>query len=617
MDVWFIIPLFLLIGGIFYFFWKRIKQIQSDLLRETAQVHAKDAELQSKDVELQTKDVELQTKDVELQTKDVELQTKVEKLTKQTQELEKIKTEKGKLEAKYQKKVKAAETKKNNLAKYHETQKDTRTLRQQTEDIVGKGPKWLPHSCCDESSPRIGKPPGGKGAGRLRPEKIHETRDLMPITCPCCQADLTLQKAYFVYDAIITDLSHDPDEVGAYKVLRLKNICQRIHRRKCPICDHWIYPNQGLFKNARFGIGFICYVLSQRILLNLTYLDIILNLCKLFGIRILVSETAIIDWFLKFEAQISAIYSQLEQMLQDQTFVHMDETGLPMIGENWWLWVVCTANLVLYHQSTGRGHSDIEEVLKGFEGTIIADFFRAYEKFDSNAHQKCLAHLLSAIIELMVKLEKEDERMALKILKHEEVLAREKADAEALPGTKTRGRKPKGDILTPEQMDVLERRNQENQKTLGQAERLGTFFRAPFKDTCYNWKKPLTERITKEAAEKQLDELIQTLRMEGITNEELDTLVKRCEKFRNELFTYLEHDDMPPDNNPAERNLRKFTKQRKISGDFKSPEVGKHFVAYLSLFMTCKLNDRDFDQLLHSMLAGESVDLRTFLMGKK
>ena len=416
-----------------------------------------------------------------------------------------------------------------------------------------------------------------------------------------------------MYDTIITELSRELDEVGAYDVLHLKNICHRVHRRKCPTCGCWVYPDQGLFKNARFGVGFICYVISQRIALNLTYADILRDMRKIFGLNLLVSETAMIDWFVKFEEQIRAVYAQLEELVRAADFAHVDETGLPMMGENWWLWVVCTANLVLYHQSTGRGHSDIKEVLEGFEGTIIADFFRAYEKFDSNPQQKCLAHLLSAIIELMVKLEKENERTAIKIQKHGEKLARDQADAEAAPGTKTRGRKPAAETLTPAQFKPLEQRHEENLKTLTQAEALGSFFRAPFQDTCFSWKKPLQERISPEDAESVLAGLLQSIRAEGIIDGDLENLVKRCEKFKTALFTYLQQEGMPPDNNRAERNLRKFAKQRKVSGDFKSPEVGQHFAAYLSLYVTCDANGRDFDQLLKRVLSGDSVDLRAFL----
>lgn len=608
MVIWivFCIILIFIMISLFYFYQRHIKFTQKLIL-------AKESNLHLQALVIETKELELQTKDQQLQSREREIHGIKQKLVEKDAEIGQVNTAKAVIEAKYQKKLKAAQVKKENLAAYHERKKDTRTFQEQVEEIVGKGPKWLAHSSKSPSSHQMGKPKGSKGGGRSRPEKVHETHELYPNRCDHCQMDVTGQKMYFVYDSIIIELSRELDEVGAYDVLRLKNICKQIYRCQCPMCKRWVYPDQGLFQNARFGVGFICYVISLRILLHLTYQEIILDLRKTFGRAITVSETAIIDWFLKFEDQIQAVYTQLETLIKESDFVHMDETGLPMMGENWWLWVVCTANLVLYHQSTGRSHASIEDVLKQFKGTIIADFFRAYEKFDDNEQQKCLAHLLSAIIEIMVKLEKENERITVKYQKSATVVARLQEDADTEVGEKKRGRKPKGEILTDHQKKVLKQQFEANMKTLKQAEALGTFFRAPFRDTVFNWEKPKAERITKSAAEKQLATLLQTIRTEGIINPELENIVKRCEKFQPELFTYLEHENMPPDNNAAERNLRKFVKQRKISGDFKSPEVGRHFVTYLSLFMTCKANQCDFDLLLEQMLSGKTVDLRSFL----
>ena len=108
-------------------------------------------------------------------------------------------------------------------------------------------------------------------------------------------------------------------------------------------------------------------------------------------------------------------------------------------------------------------------------------------------------------------------------------------------------------------------------------------------------------------------ELVLKLREEGVVEGDLEKLLKRCKKYENMLFTYLKYEGMPPDNNEAERELRPFVVQRKRSGGFKSPEVMRHFVIYLSLYMTCKLNGKDFDKLLDLIFSGEKFNLRSFL----
>jgi len=289
-----------------------------------------------------------------------------------------------------------------------------------------------------------------------------------------------------------------------------------------------------------------------------------------------------------------------------------------MQGKNWWLWVICTANLVLYRQSHTRGHKAIKDIIDSFEGTIVADFFKAYEKFGENKQQKCLAHLLSAIIELIVGRQKENERIERKLQKHGNSIKREEQDALLVKNDekKTRGRKPKSNKLSTKDINVLKIRQTEIMKTINQATDFGAFFRAPFQDTCFSWKKPLDERISIDDAQTSLTRLIASIRKDGVSDEDLERLLKRCEKFLPSLFTYLQQEGMPPDNNLAERDLRKFAKQRRVSQDFKNIEVTKHLVEYLSLYMTCQVNGRDFHVLLRDLLSGKAVDLREFLFGK-
>ena len=54
------------------------------------------------------------------------------------------------------------------------------------------------------------------------------------------------------------------------------------------------------------------------------------------------------------------------------------------------------------------------------------------------------------------------------------------------------------------------------------------------------------------------------------TNRHGKRLRKRYGKVRNELFTFLEHPDVPPDNNGSERELRPTATYRKVTGGFRS-----------------------------------------------
>jgi len=583
MGLW-LVFFILFIGICAYLIWK---------LRQKDRIH---------ETRLIEKDAELQEKDSELQEKEKALQGQIEQL----------KEEKESIEAKYLKKVTAADVKKNNLARYRRKMKSLRkkTIAEEAEEIVGKGPSWLPHSRDGPKSHVMGKPKGSPGGGRKRPEKIHEEKELHAHRCYHCGTDLEGVKEYFAYDRVVTDLFRYMEDEKDYLTLRLKNVKLNVLRKKCPNCKKWVYPEQGLLKNDRIGLSLVSFVISRRIRTGLPYEVIIDELSTHFGSNFSITAPAIIDWFKDFSDIIEGLYEQLEALIKTSKVLHVDETGLPMNGENWWLWVVCCANFVLYIQSTSRGHESVKHILDGFEGTLISDFFSAYNKFKDVEQQKCLGHLLSDIIELIVKLEKENERIEKKLEQHEEAMQKEE-ESEAEP--KKRGRPKKLEPLTGSQVKTLKTRRAQNGKSLNQAIRLRAFFRATFKHTVLGWKTDKSKRLTKEEAEEKLRKLVIQLREEGVIEGDLEKLLNRCNKYEELLFTYLKYEGIPPDNNKAERDLRPFVVQRKRSGGFKSPEVMRHYVIYLSLYMTCKVNGKNFDELLDLTFSGKQFNLGSFL----
>jgi len=112
---------------------------------------------------------------------------------------------------------------------------------------------------------------------------------------------------------------------------------------------------------------------------------------------------------------------------------------------------------------------------------------------------------------------------------------------------KQRGRPKKLEPLTETQMKTLKKRRVQNHKSLNQAIRLRSFFRATFKHTVLGWKSDKSKRLTKDEAEEKLRDLILKLREEGVLEERLEKLLTRCEKYEKMLFTYLKYEGMPPD----------------------------------------------------------------------
>ena len=91
------------------------------------------------------------------------------------------------------------------------------------------------------------------------------------------------------------------------------------------------------------------------------------------------------------------------------------------------------------------------------------------------------------------------------------------------------------------------------------------------------------------------------------TNRHGKRLRKRYGKVRNELFTFLEHPDVPPDNNGSERELRPTATYRKVTGGFRSKWGADLFADVRSVIGTAQRRGIDAYQAILAVLRGGSV----------
>jgi hypothetical protein len=80
--------------------------------------------------------------------------------------------------------------------------------------------------------------------------------------------------------------------------------------------------------------------------------------------------------------------------------VHADETGWRIDGRNFWLWAFTDPTFTLYHVDESRGGKVPLKLLgKAFGGTVIADFYSAYDRV-GDKRQRCLPHLMREVKDL-------------------------------------------------------------------------------------------------------------------------------------------------------------------------------------------------------------------------
>lgn len=238
-------------------------------------------------------------------------------------------------------------------------------------------------------------------------------------------------------------------------------------------------------------------------------------------------------------------YEALKGEIRGSPFVHGDETGWREDGENGYVWSFSTPSVRYFTYNRSRSGEVAREMLSDqFVGTLVSDFYCGYNYY-LGPHQRCWVHFFRDLDKLVEK-HPEDESVAAWAKKIEDVYWR----ARNFRGARQRDRLRQKMILQDELYDLA---------------------RPYLKVEC-------PQRI----------------------------LSQRIERFLPELFIFVEHPDVPSENNAAERAVRPVVIARKVSGGTRSDRGSKTRMTLMSLFSTWAAQGMDQIEECQKMLIGQS-----------
>ena len=318
--------------------------------------------------------------------------------------------------------------------------------------------------------------------------------------------------------------------------------------RTCPVCRKRRLPRDSLRKAAvgrqRLGINLVSLIVALREEGRLPVRTIQWYLKTVHGLKL--SAGAIIRVLHQAAPQAAPVVDGIRERIRGSPVVHADETGWRENGVNGYVWTFSTPT-ERYFLRRGRGKEVVDEVLgESFGGILASDFYIAYHHYPG-LKQRCWAHLLRDIHSLTETYPKDAAlvRWAKRVKK---LYAGARAWASAVGWPPSRGQL------------ALEKR------LLAQCR--------PFLED------PLAPQ---------------------------GKLCRRIERHIKELFVFLTHPEVPPDNNAAERSLRPLVISRKISGGTRSDLGTDSKMTLASLFGTWRA--RGLDPLLEcrSLLISHQV----------
>ena len=308
----------------------------------------------------------------------------------------------------------------------------------------------------------------------------------------------------------------------------------------CPLClNSYLFPqNIGPFASRIFGNNFRAWIVYQRIILRLPYQIITQVTEDLF--REHISQSTVVSFIGDF-AKLYAMTEedQLNKILASR-FVHVDETKINIQGKNNYVWVITDGIHVVFRLTETREATLIHGIMNGYKGVLISDFYAGYDSCNCR-QQKCLVHLIRDMNDDLwdnpYNLELEDFISAFK------------------------------ELLVPIMVDV---------------QKYG------LKHRHLNKHKQAVQRFYKLVIDgrNHKDEIVQTYQ-------------KRFISYRESLFRFLDDDDIPWNNNIAERAIRHLAVQRNISKHFHK-RVAEHYLILLGIAQTCRFQEKSFLEFLIS-----------------
>ncbi len=316
-------------------------------------------------------------------------------------------------------------------------------------------------------------------------------------------------------------------------------------RGYCPHCHATRSPPAiQRLRGQTFGFGFHVLAVYLRVKLRLS-LRLIAQL-----VQDLFRETIPQQSIERFVVHISEAYAGIGGTLFGELCqspaIHIDETKMNILGTQQVVWVLTDSRHVVFHLTPTRETEFLQDLLRGYQGTVVSDFYGGYDALPCR-QQKCLVHLIRDLNDdLWINpFDEEYERFVGAVR----------------------------DLFVPIFEDI-QKFGLKAFHLRKHARRVESFYRTTISGFA----------SCKEVTSKY---------------------VKRFERYKDSLFTFLEHDGVPWNNNAAERAIRHLAVQRKISGSF-SANGANHYLRLLAIAQTCRFQEKSFLGFLLSGL--KSVD---------
>jgi len=378
---------------------------------------------------------------------------------------------------------------------------------------------------------RPGAKPGHPGRRRPPPEKINKHQSHRLRRCPHC--DGKLQRSSRTRTRIIEDIPESITPVVTEHT---------IHRDYCPRCKRHVEPVvPDALPKCTIGHHLISLTAWFHYGLGITINSILSILA--YHLQTKLTSGGLVAAWMRVAIILEPWYDQIGEQAKKAAVLHADETGWRIEGQTCWLWCFATAQTCYYMIDGSRGSPALRSFFtEVFDGTLVTDFWAAYESVCAADRQKCLAHLLREIERVDLRNDTPSWQAFAKKLRrlvHDALRLRARPD------------------FTP---------------------------------------KRYADRIAR------LERRLAVLADGEYGDADATRLARRLARHRDHLFTFLHKPDVPADNNHAERQIRPAVIIRKNSQSNRSDDGAATQAIFMSIYRTLRLRGLDPNKTIANAL---------------
>jgi transposase len=233
---------------------------------------------------------------------------------------------------------------------------------------------------------------------------------------------------------------------------------------------------------------------------------------------------------------VTSAVERLGDWVKQSAHVQVDETPWLVKGLKEWMWVVCGVSFCLFHAGDTRSRAELETLLgESFAGVLSSDDFSVYNGYSVRAQQKCLAHLRRHFKKVIK-------------LKH--------------------GHNPQLGQVFIDLIDTAFAAHRQWRETQDAS-------------AYHRWAVDFKQKVQTEVE--------QWLPKAGYA---AGLLLRSLRDKADQWWYFLDHPEVPPDNNRSERSLRLAVTKRKVCGGSRSMAGFAQTAMLLTMIQTCRAQGR-------------------------